>query len=306
MLGTSRAMMILSLADEVSMVDKEIVILEQARAKVNLWLKILGKRNDGFHDLETLMVPLELSDEVRMELGGRGVEFACEGGGADVPVDAGNLAVRAAEKFLSQLPEPPGVKIFLQKRIPSGAGLGGGSSDAAAVLRGLQKLLGDPLSDACLEKMALDLGSDVPFFLDSSPALCRGRGEIRTPACQQSLALLLVKPPFGVSTAWAYREFARGKTASNTAACNGQSEGLFFNSLAVPVFKKYPVLEILRRRLLETDGVRGSALSGSGSTVFAVFEEGAKTAPTVEKIQREFGATFQCILTRTISGTAKD
>jgi len=143
--------------------------------KVNLLLNILGKRPDGFHELETIMQPVNFCDDLAFERGGQGLQLTCSDPG--LPVDSSNLVHRAAVAFLTAAKISDGVKIHLEKRIPMAAGLGGGSGNAATTLRGLNDLFGSPLGTAKLGELAASLGSDINFFLQDKPALANGRGE---------------------------------------------------------------------------------------------------------------------------------
>src|SRR5579872_178481 len=179
--------------------------------KVNLLLNILGKRADGFHELETVIHPVDLCDDLSFRRGGRGVTFTCND--PSLPVDSANLAVRAAILFLDTAKISDGVQIHLQKHVPIAAGLGGGSGDAAATLLALNELFGHPLKLDALIRMATALGSDVPFFLQNRPALATGRGEnvealdFFPTLC--GTCLMLAHPGFGISTPWAYGQLAR-------------------------------------------------------------------------------------------------
>jgi 4-diphosphocytidyl-2-C-methyl-D-erythritol kinase len=176
-----------------------------APAKINLSLKILGRRSDGFHEIETLIAPISLSDEIKIDKtsSGKEIEFHCDD--PSVPMDDGNLVVRAANLFFSATKLQPGISIELKKRIPHGAGVGGGSSDAATTLLALNQLFETNLARDELAKLGSAIGSDVPFFIFESAALCRGRGELVAPTkMPEALSLVLLKPDFTVPTAWAY------------------------------------------------------------------------------------------------------
>jgi 4-diphosphocytidyl-2-C-methyl-D-erythritol kinase len=219
----------------------------RAPAKVNLQLRILGRRADGFHDIETIVVPVSLSDEITVEtFEGDAVTISCDDSG--VPVDRKNLAAAAAHEFQEETGLLFAARIDIRKSVPIGAGLGGGSSDAAAVLLALDELLGTQLGVGGLERVAARLGSDVPFFVRRRPAICRGRGELIEPFdIPESLKILLIKPPFGVETAWAYKawEASRSLTEGREAA---QDLGWIkiFNSLERPVFEKFLVLPVMK------------------------------------------------------------
>src|SRR5882724_2944732 len=185
--------------------------------KVNLLLNILGRRADGFHELETVMQPVQVCDRLVFSRGGEGVQLTCSD--PRLPTDAGNLVHRAAAAFLETARLSDGVKIHLEKKIPLAAGLGGGSGNAATTLLALNELFGQPLSLAKLDELAAALGSDIPFFLYGKPALAVGRGEKVTslenfPALAGK-AFFLIHPGFGISTPWAYRNLARFPAALN-------------------------------------------------------------------------------------------
>ena len=175
-----------------------------APAKINLSLKILGRRNDDFHELDTLIAPISLYDEIGIEKRPeKGIKFRCDD--PSVPQGDDNLVIRAAKTFFETTEIEPAVSIELKKKIPHGAGLGGGSSDAASVMLALNDLFETKLSREALVKMAEAIGSDVFFFLFQSAALCKGRGEMVMPVkLQRQFSILLLKPAFAVSTAWAY------------------------------------------------------------------------------------------------------
>lgn len=276
-----------------------------SHCKVNLLLNILGRRPDGFHELETLFHPVALEDVLTFEAGGDGFRLTCSD--ASLPTDAGNLVHRAAALFFQTTGLAPAVSIHLEKHVPHAAGLGGGSGDAATALLGLNALHGQPLTAEQLQPLAAALGSDVPFFLRRQPALGSGRGEQVRPlepfACLKDLWIVLVRPPFGVSTPWAYEKLAEFPAQLNGRA--GRAEALaealragriealatdLFNSLEAPVLRKYPLLTLFQRFFREI-GCLGTLLSGSGSTTFALFDGRAAALETVERFRRRFGDT---------------
>ena len=273
-----------------------------APAKVNLHLSVHGRRPDGFHDIETLIVPLSLHDEVTVELmDGKGVEIHCDH--AEVPADATNLAVVAAGKVFRHTGLQAAVRITIRKNIPPGAGLGGGSSDAAAVLIALNQLLETGLSFASLESIAAEIGSDVPFFVRARPATCRGRGEIIEPHDRVfRLRLLLIKPPFGIPTAWAYAKWKAEADAKTREAAQAVDGVELFNDLEGPVFGKFLILPVLKKWLREQPQVRGAAMSGSGSTVFAILGDDANAEELAQRALARFGHTFWTATCETRSG----
>jgi 4-diphosphocytidyl-2-C-methyl-D-erythritol kinase len=243
-----------------------------APAKINLSLKILGPREDGFHEIETLMVPISLCDEIKIDKGDakEGIEFHCDD--ASVPQGDDNLAVRAAKIFLEDAKLKSGVGIELKKKIPHGAGLGGGSSDAATILLTLNELFKTNLPREALAKMGETIGSDVSFFIFQSAAVCRGRGELVTPLkFHEQLSILLLKPAFVVPTEWAYSRWQDSREIPGVPYAAQQfADQSFTNDLERPVFDKFVFLSQLKMWLLRQPEVGAAVMSGSGSTVFAV------------------------------------
>lgn len=248
-----------------------------APAKVNLSLQISARRNDGFHEIETLMTPISLCDEITITSDGTsfGIDFRSDD--ASLPGGSDNLVVRAAELFFHATGQKADVTIQLQKKIPYGAGLGGGSSDAATTLQGLNQYYqtGLPLTE--LAGLAGQIGSDVPFFLSRSPAICRGRGEQVAPAkLDTPLSLLLLKPSFGVPTSWAYSHWKDSREIPGVSYAAQEFRGVrFINDLERPVFEKFIFLGQLKTWLLKQSEVGAALLSGSGSTVFAALRDSA-------------------------------
>ena len=273
-----------------------------APAKINLSLRILGKRPDGFHELETLMVPLTVADEIEIAHG-RGKEITLTCNDPDLPTGSDNLCVKAVAAFREEVGLDDGITISLLKRIPHGAGLGGGSSDAAAVLKGLNELFDHPLVDEELHRIASRLGSDIPFFLGDAPSWCRGRGELLEPAAGlPHRKLLLIKPPFPVSTVWAYKKHAELKQSGRLPAqAERQSLGELeiFNDLEAPVFEKYILLPVMKAWLRQQAAVESAFMTGSGSTMVAVM--GLHTTDDLllslkTKIAEEYGETcWTCV-----------
>ena len=248
-----------------------------APAKINLSLKILGRWDNGFHDLDTLIAPISLYDEIRIDKGrpGNGIEFRCDD--PSVPPGNDNLVVRAAKAFFETTEIEPAVSIELQKKIPHGAGLGGGSSDAASVLLALNELFDAKLSRQTLARMAEPIGSDVPFFVFQSAARCKGRGEIVTPIkLKRRFSLLLLKPAFAVSTGWAYSRWQDSREIPGVRyGAQEFFDQTFVNDLERPVFEKFVFLARLKMWLLSQSEVGAALMSGSGSTMFAVMQAGA-------------------------------
>ena len=272
--------------------------------KVNLLLNILGRRADGFHELETILQPVAYHDRLQFTRTSGGVTLTCSD--PSLPVDAGNLVHRAATQFLHAAGISDGVRIHLEKRIPLAAGLGGGSGNAATTLLGLNELFGYPLPLDQLDQIAATLGSDIPFFLQTKPALAVGRGE-KVESLPDFPALrgkyfLLVHPGFGIATAWAYQNLARFPTTLNGRAGRAneliaalQSESLaiagkqFYNSLESPALEKFPILA-LYQEFLRSHGAEAALMSGSGSTTFALLPTRAIAELAAEEFRSKFGA----------------
>ena len=283
---------------------------KKSPCKVNLLLNILGRRADGFHELETVMQPLNLCDHLSFARGGHGVQLTCDEPG--LPTDGTNLVHRAATAFLQQAAIRDGVRLHLEKKIPMAAGLGGGSGNAASTLLGLNELFGTPLSEEQLQPLAAALGSDVPFFLQTKPALATGRGETVLPLepfpALRGQAFLLIHPGFGIATAWAYRELARFPAARQGTPGRAQqliarlrTDDLraagtgFYNSLEAPALAKYPVLEMFQE-FLRNGGAEVALMSGSGSTTFAILRDADSASGLAEKFQAKFGACWTAVV----------
>jgi 4-diphosphocytidyl-2-C-methyl-D-erythritol kinase len=248
-----------------------------APAKINLSLRVLGLRSDGFHEIETFIAPISLCDEIKIEQrsGKQQIAFRCDD--PSVPKGEDNIVVRAANVFFEQTKVSSGVSIMLKKRIPHGAGLGGGSSDAASTLLALNELFETNLPREALAKMAEMVGSDVPFFIFQSAAVCKGRGElVRPTSLREQLSLLLLKPNFGVPTPWAYFRWLNSREIPGVPYGAQQfTQQSFVNDLERSVFEKFAFLAQLKMWLLKQPEVGVALMSGSGSTVFAVLRSKA-------------------------------
>ena len=258
-----------------------------APAKINLSLKILGRRDDSFHEIETLISPISLADKIDIERQSRWIDFSCDD--PTVPSGDENLVVRAAKAFFETTKISGGVGIKLHKKIPHGAGLGGGSSDAAATLRALNKIFEAKLSLEELAKLGSTIGSDVAFFLFESAAVCKGRGEIVNPTkLKKKLSILLLKPAFSVSSGWAYSRWQDSKEIPGISyqpqSFDDQS---LVNDLERPVFEKFVFLAQLKTWLLKQSEVGAALMSGSGSTLFAVLRENADVDLVAKRAREE-------------------
>ncbi len=265
-----------------------------APAKINLSLRVLRKRPDQFHEIETLMLPVSVYDELSITptlpaSSPTGLRLTCSD--PSLPTDDSNLVYRAARLFFEHAGLPHSVTLHLKKAIPHGAGLGGGSSDAASTLSGLNTLFNYPLSPETVHAIAGSLGSDVPFFLTGGAALCRGRGEIVEPfPFAEKLSILLIKPGFSIPTPWAYRQWQTSHELPDIPyAPQRFGFGEMVNDLERPVFEKHLFLAVLKRWLLRQPETLGALMSGSGSTCFAVLRE-ATDGPALEaRVKAEFG-----------------
>jgi 4-diphosphocytidyl-2-C-methyl-D-erythritol kinase len=258
-------------------------------AKINWTLRILGKRPDGFHELETLMLPISVADTITVTLEGSGVQLTCSN--PDLPCDASNLAWRAAEAFQTRFGALPGVRLHIDKVIPVGAGLGGGSSNAATVLLALRALTDPTIPDAALAEICSELGSDVPFFIYQKAALCKGRGEIIEPIPWTTpVTGLLVHPGFGVSTPWSYKTYA----ANPRPGVPGKTIGghTLQNDLEPPAFSKHLWLPTAKAWFQSQPEVDDAMMSGSGSSIFAVLRSGESAQTLKEKFGHEFGESL--------------
>src|SRR6266481_2989075 len=244
-----------------------------APAKINLSLKILGRRGDGFHEIETLIAPISLYDKIDIEKQSRWIDFSCDD--PTVPSGDENLVVRVAKAFFEKTKISSGVRIKLHKKIPHGAGLGGGSSDAAATLRALNQLFETKLSREELAKLGSTIGSDVSFFL--------------------------LKPAFSVASAWAYSRWQDSRNIPGILYqpqnFDGQS---FLNDLERPVFEKFVFLAQLKAWLLKQAEVGAALMSGSGSTVFAVMRDHADIDLVAKRAREELDPEIWTCASETI------
>jgi 4-diphosphocytidyl-2-C-methyl-D-erythritol kinase len=264
-----------------------------APAKVNLFLEVLGRRADGYHEIATLMVAVDLADELDFEAAGSG-ELSLTSDDPGLPTGPENLVLRAATRLRDSTGCEAGARIRLAKRIPVAAGLGGGSSDVAATLVGLNELWKLGLSPAALAGLGARIGSDVPFFLNGPAAWCTGRGEVVTPVrVGQPLDLVLVKPPEGLKTADVYGRarvpvVAEDGAAARAALADGDVEALgraLHNRLQEPAFELAPAVADWHRRLQGT-GTAGCLMSGSGSCLFALCRSPAEARRVHDDLSR--------------------
>ncbi|MCB0713245.1 MAG: 4-(cytidine 5'-diphospho)-2-C-methyl-D-erythritol kinase [Ignavibacteriae bacterium] len=266
-----------------------------APAKINLGLEVIRRRDDGYHDINTLFAAIDICDEIRIQLrDDREIICTVDGdeGLQNEPIE-NNLCVRAVREARKYLGEERGLTIDLRKHIPTGAGLGGGSSDAAAVLKGALSLWDKDIDPNALLQIALSLGSDVPFFLHRGVAHGSSRGEILQPVeIELPYYCLVVNPGIHIPTPWAYREVNRTKEREESDLVAHIWEGLhdplsmrrhLVNDFEPPVFAAYPEIGEIKERLYH-HGALFALMSGSGSTLFGLFE----TRERAEKAQEGF------------------
>jgi 4-diphosphocytidyl-2-C-methyl-D-erythritol kinase len=274
------------------------ILTTKAPAKLNLRLKVTGRRPDGYHELVSLMVPVDLCDVLEFQVVPEKFELAWEG--LPVPVDENNLVRRAASLFFDRSGVKGGVSVRVTKNIPVAAGMGGGSSDAAATLLSLNHLWSRPLPPETLRELALQLGADVPFFLEPRPCIARGVGENLEPIERwPELWYLIVTPRFQVSTAWVYGNLRLGLTSNEYDRIKEQlgKERLVIsqfleNDLESVTSANFPILDRIKRTLLDA-GAEGALMTGSGPTVFGVFGSRKQAEQARDKIvPHDFGMVF--------------
>jgi 4-diphosphocytidyl-2-C-methyl-D-erythritol kinase len=273
-----------------------------APAKINLSLRVLGRRSDGFHEIETFIAPISLCDEIKIEQrsGKQQIAFRCDD--PSVPKGEDNIVVRAANLFFEETKVSSGISIVLKKAIPHGAGLGGGSSDAASTLLALNELFETNLPREALAKMAEMIGSDVPFFIFQSAAVCKGRGEFVSPTrLREHLSVLLLKPEFGVPTQWAYSRWRDSREIPGVSYGAQQfTQQSFVNDLERPVFEKFVFLAEIKMWLLKQPEVGAALMSGSGSTVFAAIRDNVDVDRLATRAKAELDPELWTCVTRTL------
>ncbi|MEQ8187955.1 MAG: 4-(cytidine 5'-diphospho)-2-C-methyl-D-erythritol kinase [Candidatus Eremiobacterota bacterium] len=271
---------------------------EKAYAKVNLFLEIIKKRSDGYHEIRTVFQTISLADELILEKTEEGITINCKD--SNVPVNENNLIYKAVKLIKEISGYNKGINIILKKNIPIAAGLGGGSSDGAATIRGLNKLLRLNLTPSEMLQIAATTGSDVPFLLEGGTVLAEGKGEkLVTFLPTPDLYIVVIKPDISVSTEWAYKQWKPGikqcvnveNFIRNINSLTGKN--LLFNSFEGIIEKHYPVIKTIKEKL-DMMGVKDNLLSGSGSSVFALTKELEKA----EKIKKEFKKS--CFITKTV------
>ncbi|MGI6550906.1 MAG: 4-(cytidine 5'-diphospho)-2-C-methyl-D-erythritol kinase [Syntrophomonadales bacterium] len=273
-----------------------------APAKINLTLDVLGKRADGYHDIESVMHQVNLCDRVTVAVIPEGIEVYSNN--AELPSGEGNLVYRAAMAVVSWLGIKTGFRIYLEKNIPLGAGLAGGSTDAAAVIKAINRLLGSRISFPVMLRLGQSVGSDVPFCMVGNTALAQGKGEILTRVDNRvCLYLVLVNPGFQVSTAQVYNLIDRETIVDHPdsskmiqALASGDFKGVVSglgNAMEKVTFKLHPELTGIKADLLRV-GAAGALMSGSGPTVFGVFSRPEEACRAFHIMKETYPHTFWC------------
>lgn len=277
----------------------------EAHAKINLSLDVLSKRDDGYHNLKMIMQTIQLHDTISIEKIPSGVEIDCVA--SYVPNNSTNIACKAAESMISKYNLNAGVRIKINKRIPVAAGLAGGSADAAAVIIGINSIFNLGIAQNELMEVGSTIGADVPYCIMGGTALAEGIGEELTSLpLLKDIPILIVKPKIGVSTAWVYKNlnFDRIISKPDTEALIFaiQNKDIRFiaqnmrNVLECVTVIKHPIIEKIKNNLLE-EGAIGSMMSGSGPSVFGIFEDKDKAISAYKKMKK---SKNECILTFTI------
>lgn len=271
---------------------------KNAYAKVNLTLDIVSKRPDGYHNVDMIMQKISLCDVITCEKSPSGINLS---GTGSLAYDSTNLAYKAAKLFFDETGIDGGAAIYIEKNIPFCAGMGGGSSDAATVMEMLNDLYGMPLSLIELMKLSANLGADVPFFLGTSTARATGIGDEITPlASLPQKHIVIAKPPVAVSTPAAYASVNLGDAdhPDTSLACSALSGGdisllysLMGNTFEKSIFRRHPVIGNIKKEFLHL-GAQASLMSGSGSAVFAIFEDEKKAQNAYDIMSKQYEETF--------------
>ncbi|MEA3454199.1 MAG: 4-(cytidine 5'-diphospho)-2-C-methyl-D-erythritol kinase [Candidatus Caldatribacteriota bacterium] len=267
-------------------------------SKINLTLNILGKRRDGYHNIETIMQSINLADRIFIKEEKEGIKIKCSH--PLVPVDTQSLTYRSAEKILNRYRIKKGVKIEIDKKIPLASGMAGGSANSASILVGINKLFALNLSNKVLREIGEELGMDVPFCIQNGTALAYHKGEKVTPLppINPPLWTIIINPGFEIPTKWAYNNLDLGlikREKNNTIAMlkalkKGGLEGIaknLFNSFEELIIKKYPEIGKIKDRLME-EGAMGALMSGSGPTVFGIAQNKEQALKIYEKLKSEY------------------
>ncbi len=280
----------------------------ESPAKVNLFLRVLKKRDDGYHEVVSVIQPISLYDEISIEVGsGEGIRVGCNS--PEVPTDRTNLAYKAAELFLKITGLKSSIRVEIVKNIPVGAGLGGGSSDAAAVLIGLNDLLKAGVVQKRLMEIGAELGSDVPLFMLKGSVVATGRGEVLRPIELPRYQYILINPGFSVSTEWAYANLDLTKRSEDNTLTYSEEpfrgEELFtdadklskslVNDLEAVTAPRYPDISRFKKMLIEL-GACGALMSGSGPTVFGVYKSRVAAVKAFDTLKGSMDERFSIFI----------
>lgn len=271
-------------------------------AKINFSIDVIDRMENGYHNVEMVMQTIDLYDTITVEKAGKGISVSCDH--LYVPNDRRNIAWKAADLFFSEGPYKEGARINIKKKIPVSAGLGGGSADAAGVLKALNSLYGNCLGDLQLKEMARRLGADVAFFLSGGTQLAKGIGdELTMLPSLEGMDIVLVKPDFPVSTRWVYENLdlnrveKRPETSKVISAIESMNIRMLARSmenvLESVTVRKYPEIRDIMDRLIEY-GAIGSRMSGSGPTVFGIFSDPASAEAAREKFLTDYTQVYHC------------
>lgn len=273
--------------------------------KINLFLKVTGKRPDGYHEIDTIFLPLKKPvDEITIS---HAPALSISSNNPSIPLNENNICFKAASEFAKIANIEPGWSINIKKEIPLSAGLGGGSSDAAAVLRGLCEMHPGEVKPETLHDIAVALGADVPFFLNPKPAIAQGVGdELTSLSDVPEIPLVIVNPRFPVSAAWGYKNYVVADAGSSVDEAVqflrrggwDKFDEVFCNDLQQAVFAKFPLMKMLKSSLLEA-GAKFAGMSGSGPSLFAVCPDDIKAANIAQAISEKYCDAVYCISTST-------
>ncbi len=274
-------------------------------AKVNLRLDVIGKRSDGYHELRTLMERININDEIEIRIVEKGLEITCDN--KDVPTDESNSAFKALKEILAYSSRNVGVEIHIKKKIPVASGMGGGSSNAAAVIKGINQLLKLKLSKEKLLKIGLKVGADVPFFLFEGPAWAEGIGDqLKKVKAMPKLLFLIVNPGIHVSTESVYHKLPLNGFSddifdlSHTYRTKRDVVKILNNDLEKVTIKEFPIIGDIKEELMR-QGAIGSQMTGSGPTVFGIFTDKIKLARAFEKVNKKAKKSWKVFMAENLA-----
>jgi len=277
--------------------------------KINLYLRVTGKRQDGYHEIETIFLPLKDIHDTILISPSTADKITISSSSLDIPLDENNLCYKAAKRYSGVSGITASWDIQIIKNIPVTAGMGGGSSDAAAVLLILQKIC-NKLSAKELYNIATELGADVPYFLNPVPSVGRGIGDILEPIpFKNSFAIVILAPQFPISAAWAYKHLEKNNSKysiqdilkSMRSDSTKNIASMIYNDLSFTLYKKFPILEILKNDLLDA-GTLNAEITGSGPTLFGICNSTDEAKNIMEKIKTKYKDTVLCKFSEILTG----